>query len=34
MRLNFSYSSNEQIEIGMKRLADVIQKKLETKTVC
>ncbi len=34
MRLNFSYASNEQIEIGMKRLADVIQKKLETKTVC
>ena len=34
MRLNFSYASNEQIEKGMKRLGDVIQKKLETRTVC
>jgi len=34
MRLNFSYASNEQIEIGMERLADVIQKKLQTKTLC
>jgi len=33
MRLNFSYASNEQIEEGMKRLGNVIKKKLETKTV-
>ena len=30
MRLNFSYSSNDQIEEGIKRLANVIEKKLET----
>jgi len=29
MRLNFSYSSNEQIEEGMKRLSNVIKQKLE-----
>jgi len=29
MRLNFSYSSNEQIEEGMKRLGSVIRQKLE-----
>ena len=29
MRLNFSYSSNEQIEEGMKRLGAVIDKKLK-----
>jgi 2-aminoadipate transaminase len=33
MRLNFSYSSNEQIEEGMKRLGNVIEKKIETLTV-
>jgi 2-aminoadipate transaminase len=33
MRLNFSYSSNEQIEEGMKRLGNVIEKKLETLTI-
>jgi len=33
MRLNFSYSTNEQIEEGIRRLGDVITKKLETKTV-
>lgn len=33
MRLNFSYSSNDQIEEGMKRLGNVIEKKLETLTV-
>jgi 2-aminoadipate transaminase len=33
MRLNFSYASNEQIEEGIKRLGNVIKKKLETKTV-
>ncbi|MEF8848660.1 MAG: PLP-dependent aminotransferase family protein [Candidatus Thermoplasmatota archaeon] len=31
MRLNFSYASNDQIEEGIKRLANVIEKKLETK---
>jgi len=31
MRLNFSYSTNEQIEEGMKRLARVIEGKLENK---
>lgn len=31
MRLNFSYSSNDQIEEGMKRLGNVIKKKLETR---
>jgi 2-aminoadipate transaminase len=30
MRLNFSYSSNDQIEEGMERLGNVIKKKLET----
>lgn len=30
MRLNFSYSSNDQIEEGIKRLATVIQNRLET----
>ena len=30
MRLNFSYSSNDQLEEGIKRLANVIEKKLET----
>jgi 2-aminoadipate transaminase len=29
MRLNFSYSTNDQIEEGMKRLGNVINKKLE-----
>jgi len=29
MRLNFSYSSNEQIEEGIRRLGKVIEKKLE-----
>lgn len=29
MRLNFSYSSDEQIEIGMERLGNVIKNKLE-----
>jgi len=33
MRLNFSYSTNEQIEEGIKRLGKVIKKKLETKVV-
>ena len=33
MRLNFSYSTNEQIEEGMKRLGNVIQKKLEANKV-
>lgn len=31
MRLNFSYSSNEQIDEGMKRLGKVIKGKLENK---
>ncbi|MGF3584704.1 MAG: PLP-dependent aminotransferase family protein [Thermoplasmatota archaeon] len=31
MRLNFSYSTNEQIEEGIKRLGGVIAKKLETR---
>jgi 2-aminoadipate transaminase len=31
MRLNFSYSSNDQIEEGIKRLGNVIKKKLETR---
>jgi 2-aminoadipate transaminase len=30
MRLNFSYSTNQQIEEGMKRLGKVIEKKLRT----
>jgi len=29
MRLNFSYSSNEQLDVGMQRLGNVIKKKLE-----
>jgi len=29
MRLNFSYSTDEQLEEGMKRLGNVIKKKLE-----
>jgi 2-aminoadipate transaminase len=33
MRLNFSYSSNEQIEEGIRRLGKVIEKKLETLTI-
>jgi 2-aminoadipate transaminase len=33
MRLNFSYSTNEQIEEGIKRLGKVIKKKLETRMV-
>lgn len=33
MRLNFSYSTNEQIEEGIKRLGKVIKKKLETRVV-
>jgi 2-aminoadipate transaminase len=33
MRLNFSYSSNEQIGEGMKRLGNVIKEKLEKKKV-
>jgi 2-aminoadipate transaminase len=32
MRLNFSYSTNEQIEEGMKRLGEVIEKQL--KVIC
>jgi 2-aminoadipate transaminase len=31
MRLNFSYSTNEQLQEGIKRLGDVIKKKLEKK---
>jgi len=31
MRLNFSYSTNEQIDEGMKRLGKVIKRKLENK---
>ena len=31
MRLNFSYSTDEQIDEGMKRLGNVIKKKLEKK---
>ena len=33
MRLNFSYSSDERIEEGMKRLGNVIKEKLEKKKV-
>ena len=33
MRLNFSYSSNDQIEEGIRRLGIVIEKKIETITV-
>ena len=33
MRLNFSYSSSEQIEEGISRLGKVIEKKIETITV-
>jgi 2-aminoadipate transaminase len=33
MRLNFSYSTNEQIEEGMNRLGNVIKKKLEKEKV-
>ena len=33
MRLNFSYSSDEQIKIGMKRLGNVIRQKLEKREV-
>lgn len=33
MRLNFSYATNEQIGEGMKRLGNVIQKKLEANKV-
>ena len=33
MRLNFSYSSNEQIEEGIRRLGKVIEKKLEEITI-
>ena len=29
MRLNFSYSTNEQLEIGMKRLSNVIEQKMK-----
>jgi DNA-binding transcriptional MocR family regulator len=29
MRLNFSYSTNEQLEEGMKRLGAVIEKKMK-----
>lgn len=29
MRLNFSYSTNEQIDIGMKRLGQVIERKMK-----
>jgi 2-aminoadipate transaminase len=32
MRLNFSYSTNEQLDMGMKRLGAVIERKM--KTVC
>ena len=34
MRLNFSYSTNEQIDEGMKRLGKVIKGKLENKKHC
>jgi len=30
MRLNFSYPTDEQIEVGMKRLGNVIKQKLQT----
>jgi 2-aminoadipate transaminase len=33
MRLNFSYSTNEQLDEGMKRLGSVIKKKLEKREV-
>ena len=33
MRLNFSYSSDEQIEEGIKRLGKVIEKKIEAITI-
>lgn len=33
MRLNFSYSTHEQIEAGMKRLGNVIRQKLEKREV-
>ena len=33
MRLNFSYSTDEQIEEGMKRLGNVIKEKLEKRKV-
>jgi 2-aminoadipate transaminase len=33
MRLNFSYSTNEQLEEGMKRLGNVIKEKLEKNKV-
>ena len=29
MRLNFSYSTNEQLETGMKRLGTVIERKMK-----
>jgi 2-aminoadipate transaminase len=33
MRLNFSYSTNELLDVGMKRLGNVIKKKLEKREV-
>jgi 2-aminoadipate transaminase len=33
MRLNFSYSTNDQLEEGMKRLGNVIKEKLEKKKI-
>lgn len=30
MRINFSYSSLEQIEEGVKRLAEVIKEEIQT----
>ena len=33
MRLNFSYSTNQQLEEGMKRLGNVIKEKLEKNKV-
>jgi DNA-binding transcriptional MocR family regulator len=33
MRLNFSYSTDEQIDEGMKRLGGVIEENLKNKPV-
>jgi 2-aminoadipate transaminase len=33
MRLNFSYSTNEQLDEGMKRLGNVIKEKLQKNKV-
>jgi DNA-binding transcriptional MocR family regulator len=29
MRLNFSYSTNEQLDVGMQRLGTVIERKMK-----